>query len=70
MTGALLSGTTGAQTPDTSSRPIKIVVPFSSGGSNDMVGRSIAQQLTICLKRTVVVNAAMPVNTMGELVAY
>lgn len=134
VAGALVSGATGAQTPDTSSRPIKIVVPFAPGGSNDMVGRSIAQQLTIRLKRTVVVenrpgaggaigaesvaraepdgttfllisssftmnssimklsydpvksftpvaflgigpsvvvvNAAMPVNTMGELVAY
>ncbi len=37
-------------------RPIKLVVPFSAGGSNDIVGRAIAQQLSIKLKRSVIVD--------------
>jgi len=36
------------------SKPIRIVVPFATGGSNDIVGRSIAQQLNTRLKRSVI----------------
>jgi len=38
------------------SKPIHLVVSFSPGGSNDIVGRSIAQQLTMRLKRSVIVD--------------
>ena len=36
------------------SKPIRIVVPFATGGSNDIVGRSMAQQLSTRLKRSVI----------------
>ena len=36
-------------------KPIRIIVPFAPGGSNDIVGRSMAQQLSIRLKRSVII---------------
>jgi tripartite-type tricarboxylate transporter receptor subunit TctC len=40
---------------DYPSKPIRLIVPFSSGGGNDAVARVIAQQLTTQLKQSVVV---------------
>jgi len=37
-------------------KPIKLIIPFATGGSNDIVGRVLAQQLSIRLKRSVVVD--------------
>ena len=57
--GALL--TVGATLPlqqayaQESTKPIRIIVGFAPGGSNDIVGRTMAQQLSIRLKRSVVV---------------
>jgi tripartite-type tricarboxylate transporter receptor subunit TctC len=56
---------------DASAKPIRIIVPFAPGGSNDIVGRAIAQQLTTRLKRSVIVeNRAGAGGMIGtELVA-
>lgn len=40
---------------NSSSAPIKIVVPFSPGGSNDVFARALAQRLSEKIKRTVIV---------------
>ncbi len=57
--GALLAA--GASVPvrqavaQESAKPIRIIVGFAPGGSNDIVGRTVAQQLSIRLKRPVIV---------------
>jgi tripartite-type tricarboxylate transporter receptor subunit TctC len=43
------------------SKPIRIIVPFAPGGSNDIVGRTLAQQLSIRMKRSVIVE-----NVLGS----
>ena len=48
--GALLllfaSGLAGAQQPAWPSKPVRLVVPYSAGGTTDFAGRQIAQKLT------------------------
>lgn len=46
---------TGVHAQEASSRPIRIIVPFAPGGSNDIVGRAVAQQLSLRLNRNVIV---------------
>jgi len=55
-----------ANTPDLS-KVIRIVVPFAPGGSNDIVGRALAQQLGLRTKRNFVVeNKAGAGGTLGS----
>lgn len=59
-----------AHAQDTS-KPIRIIVPFAPGGSNDIVGRTVALQLSKRLNRSVIVeNRAGAGGVIGsELVA-
>lgn len=54
---ALLGAHAVAQTPDwPQAKPITYVVPFTAGGSTDVVGRMVAEKLQQALKQTVVVD--------------
>jgi len=46
MTSVLATAALAAGTPDYPSRPVRIIIPFPPGGSNDIVGRVLATQLT------------------------
>jgi len=68
-----LSQDSGASfAPSNAPKSIRIVVPFAPGGSNDIVGRSMAQQLTARLKRNVYIeNKPGAGGSMGaDLVAH
>jgi len=52
-----LAGPVAAQTPEwPQAKPITYIVPFTAGGSTDVVGRVIAEKLQAALKQTVVVD--------------
>lgn len=52
-----LAGAAVAQTTDwPQAKPITYIVPFTAGGSTDVVGRVLAEKLQIALKQTVVVD--------------
>jgi tripartite-type tricarboxylate transporter receptor subunit TctC len=55
LLGGLLVSANLAVSQEWPARPIRIVVPYSAGGSGDIVAREIAQKLTEFLGRSVVV---------------
>ena len=52
---ALITAAGGAVAEEWPARPIKLVVPYSAGGSGDIVARELAQKLTTYLDRSVYV---------------
>jgi tripartite-type tricarboxylate transporter receptor subunit TctC len=70
---ACAAGTAAAQTPDASRfpvKPIRMVVPFPPGGSNDILARFLAQKLTERLgQQTIVDNRAGANGIIGTDIA-
>src|SRR2546430_6598156 len=54
--GVLLALTTAAAAQDYPSKPVRLIIPFPPGGSNDVVGRLIATHLSERLGKQVVVD--------------
>jgi tripartite-type tricarboxylate transporter receptor subunit TctC len=54
--GLLLALTTAVAAQDYPTRPVRLIIPFPPGGSNDVVGRMIAMQLSEKLGKQVIVD--------------
>ena len=54
--GILLACTTVAAAQDYPNHPVRLIIPFPPGGSNDVVGRMVATQLSTALGKQVVVD--------------
>ena len=54
--GVLLALTTAAAAQQYPTKPIRLIIPFPPGGSNDVVGRLIATQLSERLGRQIIVD--------------
>jgi len=54
--GVLLALTTGVAAQSYPSKPVRLIIPFPPGGSNDVVGRMIATKLSERLGKQVVVD--------------
>ncbi len=52
----LLALSSAAAADDYPNRPVRLIIPFPPGGSNDVVGRMVAAQLSIKLGQTVFVD--------------
>ena len=55
MAAMALAGAAAAQTPWPGAKPITYVVPFTPGGSTDVIGRTLAHKLTESLRQSVIV---------------
>jgi tripartite-type tricarboxylate transporter receptor subunit TctC len=71
LTAAALLAVAAAQAQDWPSKPIRIIVPYTPGGSSDIIARAISQPLQDALKQTVIVENKPGANgnTGTELVA-
>src|SRR5262249_3384997 len=47
---------TGASADEYPNRPVRLIIPFPAGGSNDVVGRIVANQLSLQLGQQVFVD--------------
>jgi len=56
IAGILLALATPAAAQEYPTKPVRLIVPFPPGGSNDVVGRMIAQQLSDRLGKQVIVD--------------
>ena len=56
IAGLALALTASAAAQDYPTKPVRLIIPFPPGGSNDVVGRMIAQQLSDRLGKQVVVD--------------
>jgi tripartite-type tricarboxylate transporter receptor subunit TctC len=56
IVGILLALATPAAAQEYPTKPVRLIVPFPPGGSNDVVGRMIAQQLSDRLGKQVIVD--------------
>ena len=56
IAGALLLALSSAALAEYPDRPVRLIIPFPAGGSNDVVGRMVANQLSLKLGQTVFVD--------------
>jgi tripartite-type tricarboxylate transporter receptor subunit TctC len=56
IAGALLALTTAASAQDYPTKPVRLIIPFPPGGSNDVVGRAFAIHLAEKLGKQVIVD--------------
>ncbi len=52
---AILSFAATAQADDFPKRPITMIVPFAAGGTSDVIARTVAEQMSVALGQTVVI---------------
>ena len=56
LTSAVAPTAALAQAPVWPSKPLRLVIPFPAGGATDIIGRTIAQKLSVALGQQVVVD--------------
>ena len=64
LLGMLAAMPVGAQTSDYPSKTIKVISPFSAGGTNDFLSRAIARKLETSLGKSVIVENRTGANGM------